>query len=457
MGVGISAWPLARAVASRGQMGVVSGVALDRILAIRLQEGDPGGHHHRALRHFPIPGVAQRILERYGDAEAFAQTGRYSSPPMFSERPETELLELAVAAAFVEVWLAKEGHDGVVGMNLLEKIQTPTLPLIYGAMLAGVDYVIMGAGIPRDIPTHMDRLARHEPCALRLHVANGADGEMLFDPALFGHVLPAIRRPGFLAIVSSEVLARSLVRSGGVNGLIVEGHTAGGHNAAPRRGPPGERSPVYGPDDDVACERIAALGVPFWLAGGFGHGDGLMRAQASGAVGIQVGTAFALCRDSSMVPALRRRCVQAILDGTVSVRTDGRCSPTGFPFKLLDLGGTAGASDAPLVERMPCLHGYLRHVYRRDDGSLGWRCPAEPTSLWAAKGGLADESLGRICLCNALIATIGHHHGWPRQEHALPLVTTGDDINCVAAIAQTAGLDYSAADVLDALLPPAVG
>jgi NAD(P)H-dependent flavin oxidoreductase YrpB (nitropropane dioxygenase family) len=43
MGVGISHWRLARAVASQGQLGVVSGTALDQIYARRLQEGDPEG------------------------------------------------------------------------------------------------------------------------------------------------------------------------------------------------------------------------------------------------------------------------------------------------------------------------------------------------------------------------------------------------------------------------------
>lgn len=452
MGVGISDWRLARAVASRGQMGVVSGVALDRILIIRLQEGDAGGHLRRALSHFPISGVAQRLLERYYIPDEFARSGRYRSPPMHSEQPSRDLLELTVAASFVEIWLAKEGHAGPVGINLLEKIQAPTLPLIYGAMLAGVDYIIMGAGIPRDIPAHIDRLTRHESCVLRLHVANGADGEVVFDPALFGADRPCLRRPGFVAIVSSEVLARSLARSGGVTGLIVEGYIAGGHNALPRRGEAGERSPEYGPGDVVDSDRIAALGLPFWLAGGFGNADGLARAQAAGAVGIQVGTAFALCRESAMEPELRRHAVQAILDGQVTVRTDGRCSPTGFPFKVLDLSGTAGASDAPVAARTPCLHGYLRHAYRREDGSIGWRCPAEPLDVWAAKGGAESEATGRICLCNVLNATIGHQHGWPQQEHTLPLVTTGDDLDCVATIARTAGLDYSVDDVLRVVL-----
>src|SRR6188472_3192945 len=43
MGAGVSDWRLAHAVSSQGELGVVSGTALDVILARRLQAGDPGG------------------------------------------------------------------------------------------------------------------------------------------------------------------------------------------------------------------------------------------------------------------------------------------------------------------------------------------------------------------------------------------------------------------------------
>src|SRR5690606_1862544 len=54
MGAGISNWRLARAVSQTGQLGVVSGTALDVILARRLQEGDPAGEFRHALSRFPI-------------------------------------------------------------------------------------------------------------------------------------------------------------------------------------------------------------------------------------------------------------------------------------------------------------------------------------------------------------------------------------------------------------------
>jgi len=49
MGAGVSNWHLARSVSKLSQLGVVSGTALDVILARRLQQGDPDGDIRRAL------------------------------------------------------------------------------------------------------------------------------------------------------------------------------------------------------------------------------------------------------------------------------------------------------------------------------------------------------------------------------------------------------------------------
>src|ERR1700693_5650483 len=61
MGAGVSSWKLAKAVSQAGQLGVVSGTALDQILARRLQDGDPGGNMRRGLDRFPFHSVAERI------------------------------------------------------------------------------------------------------------------------------------------------------------------------------------------------------------------------------------------------------------------------------------------------------------------------------------------------------------------------------------------------------------
>src|SRR5436190_16095362 len=82
MGVGISDWRLAQAVSSTGQLGVVSGTALDTILVRRLQSGDPGGHMRRALARLPFREMAARIVSRYFISGGKSATRPYLPMPM---------------------------------------------------------------------------------------------------------------------------------------------------------------------------------------------------------------------------------------------------------------------------------------------------------------------------------------------------------------------------------------
>src|SRR5688572_7404458 len=347
MGVGVSDWRLARAVSMSGQLGVVSGTALDTILVRRLQDGDAGGHVRRAMRHFPIPGVNDTVLNRYFLADGRPEGTPYRMLPMFKQRVSTAREQVTILANFVEVWLAKEGHDGAVGINLLTKVQMPNLPSLYGAMLAGVDYVLMGAGIPREIPGALDALAEHRMATIKFDVEGLATGEaeyLTFDPAAHWTELPEpLHRPRFLPIVSANSLATTLARkaNGRVDGFVVEGPTAGGHNAPPR----GEMrlnergEPVYGERDVVDLVKLAELGLPFWLAGGAGSPERLKAAHEAGAAGIQVGTLFAYCEESGFTSALKAQVRHGVMQGAVNVRTDPRASPTGYPFKIVEIDG----------------------------------------------------------------------------------------------------------------------
>jgi nitronate monooxygenase len=163
MGVGVSHWRLANAVSRLGQLGVVSGTALDTVLARRLQCGDIGGHMRRAMEKFPIPQAAADALKRYFHPEGLPPGVPYATLPMPQQVMSKAREQFTMLAAFVEVHLAREGHDGLVGINLLTKVQHSNLPLLYGAMLAGVGFVLMGAGIPREIPAVLDALALHQP------------------------------------------------------------------------------------------------------------------------------------------------------------------------------------------------------------------------------------------------------------------------------------------------------
>src|ERR1035438_4610216 len=216
MGVAVSSWPLARAVAATGQLGVVSGTALDVVLARRLQDGDPGGHARAAMAASPVPGVAACVLDRYFRAGGREAGTPYAPVPRLRLRQGRHAQELAVVASFAEVWLARQGHHGPVGVNFFEKIQMATPAAAYGAMLAGVDVVLVGAGIPRELPRLLGALARHEPVSLPVDVLGASDGQrhtVDLDPvALLGKALPPLRRPAFLAIVSAHVLAEYLAR-----------------------------------------------------------------------------------------------------------------------------------------------------------------------------------------------------------------------------------------------------
>jgi len=460
MGVGVSNWRLANAVSRLGQLGVVSGTALDTVFVRRLADGDLGGHMRRGLDAFPFPAMARRIWEEYFVPGGKSSPTPYPNLPMHQHVQSRKRAELCIIANFVEVFLAREGHDHPVGINFLEKVQLPHLTSIYGAMLAGVGYVLMGAGIPLQIPAVLDAFVAQHPAVYRLNVAGapaGAETLMHFDPSDYAEgPLPRLERPKFLAIVSSNTLAVTMLRraSGRVDGFVIEGPTAGGHNAPPRGKlqltSSGE--PIYGERDAVNLADLRALGVPFWLAGGYGHAGQLHDALEQGAAGIQAGTAFAFSRESGLRDDVKATVIEQAVAGTAAVHTDPRVSPTGFPFKVVQLQGTWSEAAVYQARQTVCDLGYLREPYTMPDGRIGYRCAAEPVATYVAKGGDPEDTVGRKCLCNALLANIGHPQIRDNGALELPLVTAGDDLNVVAQFVAPAARSYSAADVVSALL-----
>ncbi len=474
MGIAVSNWKLANTVSRLGQLGVVSGSTLDTVFARRLQLGDPGGHMRRALDHFPVPDMVKRVWDTW-----FIPGGKPADSPFkLVSRATAEMKkswnELMIVSNFAEVFLAREGHDNPVGINYLEKVQLPTMPSIFGAMLAGVGYVLMGAGIPVSIPGMLDGLARWEPVSMNLRVEGPEAREaytLRFDP---NEYVPAgsvvLHRPKFLGIVSSDIIAKNLARkaNGYVDGFVVENHTAGGHNAPPRKtgkqasppetgsaaaktGQPGpEPDTIFGVKDTPNLEKIRALGRPFWLAGSYGTPEGLAVAKEEGAQGIQVGTAFAFSAESGMDPAIKKEVLRQCVSGEFKAITDCRASPTGFPFKLIVLKNSITDLNRPKRERI-CDLGYLREPYRDDRGRLRYRCAAEPVDNFVRKGGTVEEAEERQCLCNGLLATIGI--GQTRGGVAeLPIVTAGQDFSPVTRMVRRQGVGYGAGDVLEFLL-----
>ncbi|MBI2522019.1 MAG: nitronate monooxygenase [Bdellovibrio sp.] len=461
MGIGVSNWRLARAVSLLGQLGVVSGTGINTVIIRRLQDGDPEGDVRRAIGHFPDQDYAQEVLRLYflpKGRESGKSYKRCSLPCIDAPLP---LQRLGVLASFVEVFLAKENHAGVIGINFLEKLQTSNLSGIYGAMLAGVDYVLMGAGIPREIPGVLDKFAEQKEASLKISVIGAAtpsDLRASFDPSLvFPKIMAkSLKRPKFLAIISSDTLALHLVRkaTGTVEGFIIEGASAGGHNAPPR-GPLqlnqlGE--PIYGINDEPNLASFRKIGLPFWLAGTFGSPEKVQQALDLGAAGVQVGTAFAFCNESGVTESLR----QAVIDkwcgledsNLPAVFTDPLASPTGFPFKVAPLAGTLSEFSSYQARPRKCDIGHLRQPVLTSDGAIVYRCPAEPVADFIHKGGANDETLKRKCLCNALLSNIGAAQIQDDGYEELPLLTAGDDLTHLKQFLSPGKRSYSAQDVL---------
>ncbi len=458
MGIGVSSWRLARAVAQRGEIGVVSGTSIDSVVVRELQDGDPYDRR-RVLETYPDDDIVEHLLDRFYKPEGRAEHEPYDLLPIHQFTPRVKSQRILAAATYTEVRMAKQGHDGLVGLNLLAKLKRYSLPCLYGAMLADVDFAFIGAGIPLEEAKQIPKLAAGEPASLRLDVdtsqVDEPDGPYTydFDPADLLDDPPTLDAPAFFPIISSDALARIMdakLPDEHVDGWVVEGPVAGGHNAPPRNKQYAEDdTPIYDEKDVADLDRIHGLGKPFYLAGGYGSPEGLQFANDVGATGIQVGSLFSLTDESGYPEDTTRRLIRGIHAGEVSVDTDGRVSPTGFPFKVLTLSGTLADDEKYQRRARICDLGYLREPYVDEKGRLLGRCPSEPVDDYVRKGGDAEKTEDRGCLCNALMANIGlpqYRDGAPE----LPLFTGGDALMNLP-LGSITKPHYDAADVLDYL------
>ena len=467
MGVRVSNWQLAKAVASAGEglgvgtMGVVSGTGIDTVFARQLQEGDPGGYFRQALDAFPYPELADRVWRTWYVEGGIPEDKPYKSSPMINHQMRDDVTELILCSNFAEVWLAKQGHDGLVGINYLEKIQTPRLPEMLGAMMAGVDAILMGAGIPNQVPGALDRFAAYEPASYYLDVEGAEPKEfaMALDPASLvpERYIERLKRPDFFAIVATHVLAQFLCdprrTTGRVDGFIVEGPTAGGHNAPPRGKPTfnDRGEPVYGEKDIADLGKMRELGRPFWLAGSNANPGKIKEALAEGAAGCQLGTIFALCDESGLRTDIKQELRGKAYRKQLDVVVDPVGSSSGFPFNVAKLPGTMSEVEVFDGRTRVCDLGYLRHAYKNERGKVAFRCPSEPVQTYLNRGGKIEDALGRKCLCNGLLATVGL--GQKRKDGTeLPIVTLGRSTEFIHELIDNDEGCYAAIDALRYLL-----
>jgi len=99
-----------------------------------------------------------------------------------------------------------------------------------------------------------------------------------------------------------------------------------------------------------------------------------------------------------------------------------------------------------------CQLGFLRASYKRTDGAVGYRCPGEPLNSYEKKGGTLEETAGKKCLCNALMANVGLAQEQLSGYIEKALLTGGDSLEHLKHFLQNGVTSYKAHDVIHYLL-----
>ena len=155
--------------------------------------------------------------------------------------------------------------------------------------------------------------------------------------------------------------------------------------------------------------------------------------------------------DSGLAPEPRAQLMDRLRAGTLTVRNDPRASPTGFPFKVATLEGTASETEVYEARPRLCDLSYLRQPYEREDGEVGYRCASEPVHMYLKKGGALEDTVGRKCLCNGLMANIGMGQHRKDGYDEDTLVTLGQDLDGAEALIVRHPQGWRAVDALSYL------
>lgn len=451
MGVGISNYRLVNAVALAAErqrkpvLGTVSGVGLSVSFVNRMRRGDQG--LLTAVQSFPVPEIAQEMVKRYWKNERNVLPPKPEVVINGSKEGKDLFTKVTVIANYAEVWQAKQGHNQPIAINYLEKVQPGRLYELLGAMLGGVDGVAMGAGVAYQTPRILDDYAAGKPSAYKIEVTGaGREGfKVEFNPAkIFGENIE-LSRPNFFGIVSTMLAVKGLLRmvESEVNGFIIEGPSAGGHNASPRKDgkvvvDPNSDIPVYGAKDMLDLNEMRELNIPFWLAGGMASPEALQQAIVDGAAGVQVGSIFALSNESGMREDIKREVRRRGFNNSLTVTPSIKTSPTGFPFNVVHLAGSLSNPDVYNERERECLYGFLRESYKTPEGKIASRCPADVGGVEGAR-----------CICSGLGATVNMDPG------IYYIVTLGQNNDYLAKgkLMKRPNDSYTASDVIEYMLP----
>jgi nitronate monooxygenase len=327
MGVGVSLAPLASAVAREGGVGIVSSACLDRL-------------------------VSKRIGRRLNTYEA----------------------------AYEEVSLAK-ASGGIAGINIMVALVRDYEDSVRGALDAGADVIISGAGLPLG--------------------------------------LPAIQPPkdtALIPIVSSaralELICKKWERLGyRPDAVVLEGPLAGGHLGFKIDQLDLEANMLENLFPAVKDMAIKYGDIPVVVAGGIYTHEDIMKFIGMGADGVQMGTRFLATQESSASAEYKEAVIQARAEDIIVAHRPG--SPCGLPFRVIKQSPMY-VSAVKRLRPPKCDKGY---VLLKDNEGKFTRCPAKES----------NEEF--FCICNGLLSSASYN-----RDKEEPLYTVGTNASRVDRI-----------------------
>ncbi|MBF0557784.1 MAG: nitronate monooxygenase [Nitrospirae bacterium] len=318
MGVGVSLSPLASAVAREGGLGIVSSACLDRLLSKRT------GKKHNTYE-----------------------------------------------AAYEEVALAKAA-GGYAGINIMGALVHDFNDSVRGALDAGADAIISGAGLPLTLPA--------------------------IQPSKDTALIPIVSSTRALDIICKKWEKLSYRP----DAVVLEGPLAGGHLGFKKDQIDLESNTLENLFPPIKEMAKKYGDFPIIVAGGIYTYEDIVKFMKMGADGVQMGTRFLATTESSASESYKQAVLNAKEEDIVVAHDPG--SPCGLPFRVIRQSPMYVSAIKKL--RPPkCDKGY---VLLKDSAGNFTLCPAKASNEH------------HFCICNGLLSSADYN---PDKEE--PLYTVG--------------------------------
>ncbi len=160
-----------------------------------------------------------------------------------------------------------------------------------------------------------------------------------------------------VAHVVSNVRQAKKAESAGVDCVVAEGYEAGGHNGKD------ELTTMV-----LVPQVVSAVKIPVVAAGGIADGRGMLAAFSLGAEGVQIGTRFAISKESCAHKNYKRKVIESSDTDTVIIMR--KILPTRALKNQFSLKIKKAEEEGMKEEELLSLHGELRAMKGIRDGDL---------------------------------------------------------------------------------------